>query len=70
MVVGVCAALAVVLAGWGAIDWVFLVVAHATPDISFGAADPPTSWLECDDAQQAALRVLIGGGEPNTCPGG
>ena len=52
----VCTAAAVV-AAWGAIDWVFLVVARATPDITFfGAVEPPTSWLERDDAQRAAQR--------------
>jgi hypothetical protein len=62
-VVALCAALAVVVAAWGAIDWVFLVVAHATPDITFfGPVEVETTWLERDDAQHAAFRVLIGGG--------
>jgi hypothetical protein len=58
----VCTAVAVVVAAWGAIDWVFLVLDRATPDITFfGPVEPPTSWLERDDAQRAAVRVLIGG---------
>ena len=48
-----------VVAAWGAIDWVFLVVAHATPDITFfGPVEVQTTWLERDDAQRAAVRVL------------
>jgi hypothetical protein len=60
--VAVSTAAAVVVAAWGAIDWVSLVLDRATPEISFfGAVEPPTSWRERDDAQRAAGRVLIGG---------
>jgi hypothetical protein len=59
--VAICAVVAVLVAAWGAFDWVFLVVAHVTPDITFGPTEAPTPWGEGDDAQQAALRVLVGG---------
>ena len=60
-VLALCCVAGLLVAASGAIDWLFLVMAHATPDI-LRPSGGSTPWAGRDESQQAAVRVLVGGG--------